>query len=67
MVGWVGVTEWMAPMTSTGDFDGTDSFDGFDGGFDGSDDSLVGFDGFDGGFVGVAETDDRAKNRWKTR
>ena len=52
---------------STDGFDGTDSFVGFDGGFDGSGDGLVGFDGIDGGVVGVAEADDRAKKRWKTR
>ena len=28
---------------------------------------FAGFDGFDGGVVSVAETDPRAKNRWKTR
>ena len=49
---------------STDDFDGTDSFVGFDGGFDGFDDGLA---GLDGGVVSVAESDDRAKNRWKTR
>ena len=52
---------------STDDFDGTDSFVGFDGGFDGSAGGLADFDGFDGDVVSVAETDDRAKNRWKTR